>query len=242
MPWNYQLRDQVTGQDRKLRAAALAIRCRPQLQPNKQISAAQWKMALRSSFDVGLREYLRSEQNLVEDHAKAFTDKLQVHLINHVAHTVALHGLRPTEIMLRKLAADLASIATTEMVGEQATMRRRVSGLETRLDNVLGDAPNLSENSPQVQEAIQTLEMAAQRFAEADLLDTAPRLMLDISRHLLEPIADGLKFAYDSLLNDFNGSNENSGGSILRRFPDLTMTAGEVTCPIATSLVKLKDF
>ena len=219
--WDYKLRDQQTGSARKARAAALAMKCRPQVPAGKQLSAAQWKQAMQSSFDAGLRDYLREERQQVEENGKKFTRSLQAHLANHVADAVAMHGLRATAAMLRRLAVELNSVATSEMPDEATTMRQRVSGYDIRIDNVLGGAPNLSENSPQVQDALQTLEMAAQRFAEAELLEIVPGLLLDIARNLLEPMAEGLELTHQKLFNDYNGTGQSSGGVILRRFANL---------------------
>ena len=235
-PWNPRPQAAATsetGKARRRRAGEMAHKCAAPVPAGKALSAAQWESTLLQQFAALIGGFVSHERGLVEENARRWTKDVQEHFVGHVATWIGRVGLAPTVQMLRRLKAELEGMANGEMQQQAEDMRARSQGFEPAIRNALGtDSGQLNGNSPQVAQALSILQSAAERASEAELLEMAPALLRDISRHMVEPLADACDIALARLRGDVVGDGGSAPAAArFRTFPDIQVNAAEGSVP-----------
>jgi len=225
-PWNPSPQAaavSTTGQARRRRAGELAQKCASPVPAGKALSAAQWESTLLQQFSALIGEFVAGERAIVEANARQWTKDVQDHLVGHVATWIGRVGLAPTELMLRRLKTELDGIANGEIQHEAEEMRTRSQGFEPAIRQALGtDSGQLDANAPQVAQALGILQSAAERASEAELLEMMPSFLRDVSRNLVDPLADASGVALARLRADVVGDGGSApAAAIFRTYPDI---------------------
>lgn len=235
-PWNPSPQASATsetGKARRRRAGEMAQKCAAPVPAGKALSAAQWESTLLQQFAALIGGFVSHERGLVEENARRWTRDVQEHFVRHVSTWIGRVGLAPTVQMLRRLKTELDGIANGEMQQEAEGMRGRSQGFEPAIRNALGtDSGQVDGNSPQVAQALAILQSAAERASEAELLEMAPALIRDVSRHMVEPLADACEIALAKLRGDVVGDGGSAPAAArFRTYPDIRANAAEGTVP-----------
>lgn len=235
-PWNPSPQAaavSTTGQSRRRRAGELAQKCASSVPPGKSLSAAQWESTILQQFSALIGDFVATERASVEANARRWTKDVQDHLVEHVATWIGRTGLAPTELMLRRLKTALDGIANGEIQHEAEEMRGRSQGFEPAIKQALGtDSGQMDANSPQVAQALGILQSAAERASEAELLEMMPALLRDISRNLVEPLADSCGIALAKLRGDVVGDGGSApAAAVFRTYPDIREDAASGSVP-----------
>ncbi len=235
-PWNPNTQaaaNSETGIARRRRAGELAQKCVAPVPAGKSLSAAQWESTLLQQFASLIGGYVSHERGLVEANTRKWTTEVQEHFVRHVATWIGNVGLSPTIKMLRMLKTDLDGIANGEMQMEGEEMRARSQGFEPAIRQALGtDSGQLNANSPQVAQALSILQSAAERVAEAELLEMTPALIRDASRNMVEPLAEACEVALIKLRADVVGDGGSAPAAArYRTYPDIREDEKQGTVP-----------
>jgi len=214
---------QEVGAARKRSAQDYARNCVPTAaqNPSAAHNAAQWQTMLMQQSATLLPRFLAAQRTETESRAREWTEEIQTHLVEYTAKWIARVGLRVTADLLRRLRDDLQQVATQEMPNEANEMRARGKDFDSAVAGRLGAGTNLSANSPEVGQALQALQIGAERLAEAQLLEYVPMLLKNVTKSVLTPLIEECEVAHMLIAQDVNPSGNGISGRVFKQFADL---------------------
>lgn len=214
---------QEVGQARKRSAQDYARNCVPVAaqNPNATFSAAQWQTMLLQQAATLLPRFLADQRSETEARAREWTEEIQTHLVEYTAKWISRSGFRVTADLLRRLRDDLQQVATQEMPHEAEEMRSRGKDFDAAVAGRLGAGSNLGSNSPEVGQALQALQIGAERLSEAQLLEYVPALLKNVTKSVLTPLIEECDVAHMLLSQEVNPSGNGRSGRLFKQFANL---------------------
>jgi len=215
---------QDAGASRKRKAQEHAMGCVPRAaqNPSSTQSASNWVTMLLQQSSTLLPKFLAEQRSGTEARAQLWSEEIQNHLVEYAAMWVSRDGLQVTAEMFKILRDDLKVVASQELPQDAEKMRARGIDFESAVAGRLGTGTNLSVNSPEVSQALQALQIGAERLAEAALLEYASKLILNIVKSVLEPIIEECEVSYALISQEVLPSVGGGGsGRLFKEFADL---------------------
>lgn len=214
---------QEAGARRKRQAQEYAMACVPAAaqRPDVSQSAAQWRTMLMQQASTLLPRFLADQQSATEERAQQWSEEIQQHLVAYTAMWISRVGLQVTAELLKILRDDLQQVATQEMPAEAEGMRSRGADWESAVAGRLGAASALAINSKEVNQALQAIQLGAERLAEAQLLEYVPTLLKNINKGVLEPLIEECELASLALGQEINPARDTGSGRLFKQFADL---------------------
>lgn len=211
---------QEAGARRKRQAQEYARSCVPAnaQRPDKTHSAAQWRTMLSQQASTRLPEFLAEQQKEIEARTQLWSEEIQQHLVDFTARYIARAGLQVTAALLKILRDDLQQVATQEMPAEAESMRSRGADWQKGFAGRLDAASALDANSKEVSQALQAMQLGAERLAEAQLLENVPALLKNINKSVLEPLIEECETAYSVLGQEVNPARDTGSGRLFKEF------------------------
>ena len=214
---------QEAGAQRKRQAQEYAMGCVPAAaqRPDVSQSAAQWRTMLMQQASTLLPRFLADQQAATEQRAQQWSEEIQDHLVAYAADWISSAGLRVTARLLKILRDDLQQVATQEMPDEAESMRSRGQDWESAVAGRLGAASSLAINSKEVSQALQAIQLGAERLAEAQLLEYVPGLLKNINKSVLDPLIEECELAAEVLSQEVNPARDTGSGRLFKEFANL---------------------
>lgn len=211
---------QEAGSRRKRQAQEYAMSCVPATaqRPDATQSAAQWRTMLLQQASTLLPKFLADQRTETESRAQLWAEEIQDHLVDYAAKWVARAGLQVAAALMKILRDDLQQVATQEMPEEAESMRSRGADWESAVAGRLGAASSLAVNSKEVNQALQAIQLGAERLAEAQLLEYVPALLKNINKGVLDSLIEECESAYLALGQEVNPAKDTGSGRLFKEF------------------------
>ncbi|GMA93076.1 tubulin-like doman-containing protein [Homoserinibacter gongjuensis] len=162
-----------------------------------------WHYRLTAAREDLVGGYLARDTAEVEQLVARWVAEAPEHIVDTIERFIARHGLAVVVELMRELSRVLR--AASENLAKEADQRRgwltRVSG---RVSEALGAAANADSIRPEqdvVEQALDDIEDSFGWESEANLREVASKLLEELRKDFIEPLADYLSSARQALLS-----------------------------------------
>jgi hypothetical protein len=173
--------------------------------PDKGLEIPEWRALIARGVKNVIDRQLDEFDVEHRERGRAWVDHIQAHLRQRTAATLAMEGYVVTTMLLRKLADEVRAVEI-ELGQEAGRMMRHGDNVEQVVEEALRRAGGdvLPKNHPQVAEAVNRGVAAIHYRSEARLRHLLVALLPDLASHVLQPLAEEIDRAGQSLEAELN--------------------------------------
>jgi hypothetical protein len=160
-----------------------------------------------------LPKALKKERELRQDRMTLWTQEIQNTFPGTVASFIADYGLRVTEELVHRLSVSVTRSAD-QLRGESANYREYLNHISSYVYEELrtaGEGSSLRPDSDAVQHALTKIEDSFLWESEAELRETAAKLLVEIQKEFLNPLRQFLSSTFDALSASVVGTERADG-------------------------------
>lgn len=160
-----------------------------------------------------LPKALKKERELRQDRMTLWTQEIQTTFPGTVASFIADYGLRVTEELVHRLSVSVTRSAD-QLRAESANYREYLNHISSYVYEELrtaGEGSSLRPDSDAVQHALTKIEDSFLWESEAELRETAAKLLVEIQKEFLSPLRQYLSSTFDALSASVAGTERADG-------------------------------
>lgn len=156
---------------------------------------------------------LKKERELRQDRMTTWTQEIQNTFPRVVASFIADYGIRVTEELVHRLSV-LVTRSSEQLRAESSSYREYLNHISSYVYEELrsaGEGSSLRPDSDAVQNALGKVEDSFLWESEAELRETAAKLLVEIQREFLNPLRQFLGSTFDALTGSVVGTERADG-------------------------------
>ena len=206
-------------------ATAMVARAAQGVGP-KGLDPTTWAQRLLWDYNNTLPQILGQENEARFQASREWARTIQDRLVRQVTEIAGTHGLQVAARLVEKLRDEVKFVANSELVTEASTKRRYLIDLPGSVSQVLNSGITaIAPDHPSIDDARGALVMGMVLNADAERLDLAAAILLDLEANLLVVMQRALSESASALEQDIAALTADGSASPYESWPEM---AGEV--------------